>query len=170
LIFEDRKFADIGNTVALQYSAGIYKIVEWADIITINPIPGPGILSGLKSVVGNRERGGLLLLEMSSADNLCTTDYQRETISLAKLHKDFVFGFISMKPMEKELLTLTPGVQFGSKGDKLGQVYRDPRTVVKRGSDVIIVGRGITGAEDIETAAKEYQREGWQGYLDRLQE
>jgi len=39
-----------------------------------------------------------------------------------------------MKPTEKEFLTLTPGAQFGSKGDKLGQVYRDPRTVVKRGS------------------------------------
>jgi orotidine-5'-phosphate decarboxylase len=132
-------------------------------------VPGPGIFTGLKSVIGNRERGGLVLLEMSSLNHLCTAEYQQETMALAKQYRDFVFGVISMHPAEKEFLTLTPGVQFGSKGDKLGQVYRDPRAVVRCGSDVIIVGRGVTGAKDIEVAAKEYQREGWGGYLERVQ-
>jgi uridine monophosphate synthetase len=53
-------------------------------------------------------------------------------------------------------------------GDDLGQVYRDPRQVVRQGSDVIIVGRGITAAEDVEAAAREYQSEGWLGYTARL--
>lgn len=66
LILEDRKYADIGNTVSLQYSKGLYKVAEWADIVTVHSLPGEGILKGLMSVTNDANRGVILLAEMSS--------------------------------------------------------------------------------------------------------
>jgi hypothetical protein len=109
-----------------------------------------------------------MLAEMSSKGNLCTPEYQASVFSMAKDHADFILGFIAMKPVGDGFLTLSPGVQMASKGDSLGQVYREPRDAALGGSDVIIVGRGITGARDIQSAAALYQTAGWEGYLSRL--
>lgn len=170
LIFEDRKFADIGHTVQLQYSQGIYKIVDWADIVNAHIVPGPGIIEGLRSVGFEKGRGLLLLAEMSSADNLATGDYTATAINWAQDYKDFVIGFIGMRRLisDPSFITMTPGVNLASAGDDLKQQYVTPAKAVQQGSDVIIVGRGIYEAMNPATTAKQYKEEGWKAYLDLL--
>ncbi len=47
LIFEDRKFGDIGNTVQLQYTSGTARIIDWAHITNVNMVPGKAAVKAL---------------------------------------------------------------------------------------------------------------------------
>ncbi len=61
------------------------------------------------------------------------------------------------------------GVQMKAGSDGLGQNYLTPETVIlNKQCDAIIVGRGITQAEDPAKAAKEYQEAAYKAYLSRL--
>ncbi|OLL24818.1 Orotidine 5'-phosphate decarboxylase [Neolecta irregularis DAH-3] len=166
LIFEDRKFADIGNTVKLQYTSGIYKISSWADITNAHPLPGDGIVAGLKEGGLEKGRGLLLLAEMSSEGSMATGSYTESCISMAQRNKDFVIGFVAgRKVSDDDFLVFTPGVSLDTSRDSFGQQYRTPQQAIDSGSDVIIVGRGIYGAEDVVVEAKRYRDAGWAAYL-----
>lgn len=172
LIFEDRKFADIGNTVQHQMSKGIYKISQWADIVNCHIIPGEGIIDGLRESVAGRDIGLVLIAQMSSKGSLAIGDYTKHAIELAKKNKDFVFGFIctSLVCDDSQFIHLTPGVHLGKSGDTQGQQYNNPDDVIcKKMSDVIIVGRGIYEASDPVERAKEYQKAGYAAYEKSLQ-
>lgn len=172
LIFEDRKFADIGNTVQLQYGKGIYRIVEWADIINAHTLPGPGIIQGLKAIGMPQQRGLLLLAEMSSKGNLFDQQYVNATLEIAKQNKDFVMGFIAQNKLldDPDFIYMTPGVSLESSGDNLGQNYLHPaKVILEHGTDVIIVGRGIYKSNTPKISAKEFRTLGWQAYLLRCQ-
>ncbi|KAJ3372980.1 orotidine 5'-phosphate decarboxylase [Allomyces arbusculus] len=174
MIFEDRKFADIGNTVQHQYAHGVHKIADWSHIVNAHTLPGEGIISGLKAVGLPKQRALLLLAQMSSAGTLFTEAYTQQTVVLADKHPDFVIGFIAQRalpsPAGHDYLVLTPGVGLDDKGDGLGQQYRTPHDVlVKDGCDVIIVGRGIyKPGRDPVAEAKRYQKAGWDAYLASL--
>lgn len=177
LIFEDRKFADIGNTVKHQYKDGVYKIASWADITNAHGVTGPMVVSGLKQAAQettSEPRGLLMLAELSSKGSLAKGEYTRQTVEIAKTDKDFVIGFIAQNDMGGrdegfDWLIMTPGVGLDDKGDALGQQYRPVAEVVRGGSDVIIVGRGLYGnGRDPVEQAKRYQKAGWDAYLQRL--
>eukprot|EP00794_Sanderia_malayensis_P000666 gene666-1334_t len=171
LIFEDRKFADIGNTVKHQFSGGLYNTASWADMITVHLLPGEGIISGLKEAAKGQDKGCLLIAQMSSEGNLIDEKYTRATLDAAKKHEDFVMGFICTSSMGEnpEFLKLTPGVHLNKSGDTLGQNYNTPEDVIcNKGSDIIIVGRGIYQAENPVLAAEEYQKIGFSAYLKSI--
>nr|XP_060630990.1 uridine 5'-monophosphate synthase [Anolis sagrei ordinatus] len=171
LIFEDRKFADIGNTVKHQYEGGIFKIASWSDIVNAHAVPGPGVVKGLKEVGNPLQRGCLLIGEMSSEGSLATGDYTKAVVKMAEEHADFVLGFISgSRIVEKpEFLHLTPGVQMQTGSDNLGQKYLSPQEVIgKRRSDIIIVGRGILSACNRSEEAEAYRKLAWESYLQRI--
>ncbi|GAA5855679.1 hypothetical protein JCM9279_003301 [Rhodotorula babjevae] len=191
LIWEDRKFADIGNTVRLQYSSGIYKIASWSHITNAHLVPGEGILTGLASVGQPLGRGLLLLAEMSAKGNLATGDYTRKNVEAARRFPEFVMGFVAMRRVDErdetaggvapgegaDYVIMTPGVGLDSTGDGMGQQYRTPDEVVNAsGCDIIIVGRGIYGGgegnadDEIVRQCRRYQEAGWKAYLDRLEQ
>ncbi|KAG0147065.1 hypothetical protein CROQUDRAFT_656519 [Cronartium quercuum f. sp. fusiforme G11] len=188
LIFEDRKFADIGNTVKHQYSSGIYKIADWSHLTNAHTVPGEGVITGLAEVGLPKRRALLLLAEMSSKGNLAKGDYTIETVQMARRNKDFVIGFISQRrlegigldtddPSSEDFLVISPGVGIDSSADSLGQRYRTPHEVVcESGADVIIVGRGIYGQTNplgdpddlILEQTLRYREAGWKAYLERI--
>lgn len=164
LIFEDRKFADIGNTVKNQFADGIYHIADWADIINAHPVPGPGIIDGLASGASKKPLGLLLLAQMSSRGSLAKGDYTDQCVAMARDHSDKVMGFIAQEALtaEPDFICMTPGISIATNSDKLGQQYTSPeQAIVERGTDVIIVGRGIIKADRPAAAAYQYQKVGW---------
>ncbi|KAG7259977.1 hypothetical protein CRUP_031406 [Coryphaenoides rupestris] len=210
LIFEDRKFADIGNTVkhqsqqdtalplatiicsrnelpmlirrkeAKDYGTkrmveGVIRQGDTCLIIEDTVTTGSSILEtaevlykeGLKVtdaiVLMDREQGGV--------DMLASRGIRLHPLKMAKDQADFVMGFIcgssiSQKP---HFIHMTPGVQMQAGSDGLGQQYATPEEVITyKGSDVIIVGRGILGASDRAEAAEAYRKAGWDAYVKRL--
>lgn len=119
LIFEDRKFADIGNTVKHQYEGGLYRISSWAHIINAHALPGPGVLQGLGGVGNPLGHGCLLIAQMSSQGSLATGDYTQAVVKMAEDHSDFVFGFISGSKISEKpgMVHMTPGVQMQTGGN-----------------------------------------------------
>ena len=167
LLFEDRKFADIGYTVLSQYEGGLYRIADWAHITNAHSLPGPGLIEGLREIGRPKSRGLLLLAEMSCRGNLLDSEYTKKTVQLAQQYPDFVMGYITQHRVcdNPTSIHFTPGVKLSPGFEALGQQWNTPKTVIaERGADVIIVGRGIYGSTDPVGEAERYRVAGWEAY------
>ena len=195
LIFEDRKFVDIGNTVQKQYKGGALRIFDWAHIVNASVLAGEGIIKALDEVIAqagaSSERGILILAEMTSKGSLATGEYTRASVEIAQKYSQSVIGFVATRELsgyvsgnaserapgcdhtdskgrEEDFVVFTTGVNMSSKGDALGQQYQTPTSAVKGGSDFLIAGRGIYAVPDPIVAVKAYREEGWNAYLARI--
>ncbi|MEE8440933.1 MAG: orotidine-5'-phosphate decarboxylase [Spirochaetia bacterium] len=168
LILEDRKFADIGNTVRRQFRAGRFTIAEWAEFVTVHMISGEAILEGLFE--GVADRGAFLLARMSSRGNLIDENYTRRVIEIGS-HHACVTGYIGhgsnaddlarlREMIPAEQLLLVPGVRMEAGRDALGQQYLTVDDAVS--ADMIIVGRGIYRDSNPGAKAEEYRLRAWE--------
>ena len=178
LLFEDRKFADIGRVTATQM-AGIYDIRSWADFVTSHSVSGPDIVDGIAAAWDEVERiGGVFLLaQMSSRDNLLSDDYSSRTVAIGDA-SPHVVGFIGNGSSPPEIESLrsmvgdgamiwTPGVNLDAAEGVLGQRYGHPGDAVRAGSDGVIVGSGIHGSGSAADAARAYAEASWAALLER---
>tara|TARA_R100001163_G_C5067780_1_gene207187 strand:- start:3367 stop:4800 length:1434 start_codon:yes stop_codon:yes gene_type:complete len=171
MILEDRKFADIGNTLKLQFTKGIHRIAEWADFITVHALLGEGALNAFADVC-RPDQGVLLLAELSNAGNLIDNDYTEQACLMAEKYPELVSGLICQRKLLHDgFLHFTPGVNLVKQGDKDDQQYKTPdRVIGELQSDIMIVGRGIYKKVNPGEAAQEYRIAGWNAYQKKLKE
>ncbi len=171
LLCEDRKFADIGNTVQAQYTGGIYRIAEWADIIIAHGIFGIDSIIALGTNEHFKKCGVLLVAQSSAAHNLITQMYTQAVIEMALAYPDCVIGFIAQEKCtdDARFIHATPGIHHYASCDAYDQQYNTPEHVIKhKKSDIIIVGRGIYQSNDPKTAAQDYRKRAWHAYQESL--
>lgn len=180
LLFEDRKFIDIGNTVQKQYKGGVLKIHSWAHIVNASILAGEGIIQALDQTIreaGVQDRAILILAEMTSKGSLAVGEYTRASVEIARKYPNTVLGFVSTRELSshspnatsmEDFVVFTTGVNLSSKGDALGQQYQTPITAMQGGSDFLIAGRGIYAAADPVASVKEYRAAGWTAYKQRI--
>ncbi|CAD5119666.1 DgyrCDS8260 [Dimorphilus gyrociliatus] len=156
-IFEDRKFADIGKTVSMQFSGGNLEISKWCDIVNVHALPGPGVIAGIRTV--RRDVGILVLAQMSSEGNLLNESYTKSAVELSSANRDCVIGFIAQENLTNDsFIVATPGVHLSTSSGDLGQTYNSPQKAIEKGSDIIIVGSGIIKSDNPVEAAENYRK------------
>ncbi|UCG68270.1 MAG: orotidine-5'-phosphate decarboxylase [Thermoplasmata archaeon] len=185
MIFEDRKFADIGKIVQNQYKNGIFKIADWANFVTAHIVSGPGIIDSIYSIAieksqgDKKPRGIIILAQMSSKGTLVTGNYTKKATNLGNEREYEVSGLIGAGNIPHDLknlalttrsglIMITPGVHIHKKKGVIDQQYGSPNDAIKAGSDAIIVGSGIYRAPDPEEEAEKYREIAWNAYEDRL--
>ena len=154
LLWEDRKFADIGHTVRRQLHGGVHRISSWADIVSCHAVAGRPALDALTGVSETEAPSDVpmvvLVASLSCADNLLDETYTQRAISVARNHPHVV-GVVTQKALSASdaaaLLTFVPGITLradASASDAFGQQYHTMDD--KPFADVLVVGRAITNA------------------------
>lgn len=174
-IFLDLKLHDIPNTVKKAMS-----VLSSLDVDMVNLHAGGGsvmmkyALEGLTRPDGTRPLL-IAVTQLTSTNQQLMTDellidkpLDEVVMSYAKNTKDSGLDGVVCSPLEagkvkevcgKDFLTITPGIRLA--GDAVGDQKRvtTPALAKELGSDYIVVGRSITGAEDPVKAYRQCVKE-----------
>jgi len=168
LLFEDRKFADIGHIAMQQFTNEWLDIAYWADVVTVHAIAGSSSIEALKATGKLDSTALILIAEMSTKDTLTDQSYAEKAIAIAEQNKDVVLGVVAQRyrSLDPAMMLFTPGINLEVVNDAHGQTYNTPDFAFKeRGVDVMIVGRGIYLSDTQATEAIKYRKMGWNAYL-----
>ncbi|CAD6191646.1 unnamed protein product [Caenorhabditis auriculariae] len=169
IIFDDRKFADTGNTTKLQLT-GPFKIAEWADVVTTHAVQGvDSIVPVFREFINNpayRLSGVLLIAQLSTKGSLTNIhEYTKKAVQIADENRDIVSGFITQTRISEfsDILNWTPGVNLDAKNDSTGQQWRGVEQAIEiQQNDIVIVGRGVTSSKEPIQQLKRYRQTAWE--------
>lgn len=168
-VFLDLKLLDIPNTVR----GGVRSAAaSGADLLTLHAMGGPDML---KAAAGAARETGLQLAAVT-----VLTSYTKEQAqelfgqppgilapSLAQRAWDAGLGWVVASADEAAAIkeSVSPGIKIITPGIRLADTTNDqarvakPSHAVRQGSDLLVVGRPIHGADDPVLAARRYLRD-----------
>lgn len=146
LIWEDRKFADIGHIMEQQ----IAKISHWADMVSVHPIAG---IESVKQISKFLKTGIILIGELSSKNNLINEEYKKNVVDISNKVPN-VIGIVCQSKMTSRFLNIVPGISLTQSGDDKGQQYSTLND--RKFADIFVVGRSIINSKDPLQTIKNY--------------
>lgn len=146
LIWEDRKYADIGSIMERQIRL---NVIPWANIVSVHALSG---LESLKAIPN--EIGIIAIGELSSYENLIDSNYTNKAVGMCNQLENLV-GFVGQRDfrLEQDSLMFVPGIGRKS-GDGKGQRYSS--IMDKSFADVFVIGRSILNSKERIATIKEF--------------
>lgn len=159
-IVADRKFADTGNTTALQYKSG--QFANWADYVTVHTVAGEGTI---KTLARNDNIKMLVVWTMTSSDEPIG-DKHIKSIQIINKYRRNIPGVITRKgALFKQMWQKwgvgprpeiwAPGINMTKSSDGSGQTWVNIENIT---GDVYIVGRDICEHPNPVDMAKKYKK------------
>lgn len=139
ILWEDRKFADIGNIMIKQIKNSIYYYLDWVDMFSIHCISGDESLTATMNEFPKLK--WILIGQLSSKGNLIDNNY---TIKCKEIYKSSpnVVGIVCQEYLGPKYIHIVPGISKHIEGDNQGQHYSDMEQ--KSFADFYVVGRSIS--------------------------
>lgn len=164
-LFLDLKLHDIPNTVA----GAARSVARFApDFLTVHASGGAAMIAAAAKELPDTRITAVTILTSLTAEDLKSIGYAGEPIEavtrLARLAVDAGARAIVCSPMEvaavravvpADITLITPGVR--PAGADAGDQARvaTPQQALADGADLVVIGRPITGASDVASAARE---------------
>jgi len=174
-VFLDLKFHDIPNTVAAASRASADLD---ADLLTVHASGGPRMIEAARAgVEGSSTRiiavtvlTSLSGPEVSECWGRAEADRSVEALRLAQLSvasgAHGVVASVREAPALRDALPhgsliVTPGIRLPGESPDDHAAFATPREAVQAGSDLLVVGRSVTGADDPGEAFMRVRLDAW---------